>query len=292
MNRRSLSTRLYLMYGIILLPLIIFGFYKNGIQLYNKGFVDVIGMFKPLILISMSVCGTVVGKVLRNYRKEGVISKKTLERCKGRIIESLLLAMVLPINSSPIVIFLITFLSAFFLENSKFNRIALLYIVIQGINVVLGLDSFSNQYETSTILNYDGADLFLGMGVGGICSTSILLILIGLVVLSFNTLYKKDMVFASLITFIILGCVPSMIGGDYHQIFNLIFGYNIFFILIFIAPNLYSSSYTVKGQILSGIIIGVLTYLLTFVTPFNAAMLSVLIVNPLKGIIDRLFVIK
>ena len=292
MNNWLLSRRKHLMYGIILLPLIVFGFYKNGIQLYNKGFINIMGMFKPIILIAMSVCGMIVGTLLKFYKKDSSISKKTIEKCKGDIIEAILLAMVLPINSSPLIIFLITFLSGLFLEKRKFNRIALLYVIIQGMNYLLGLDSFKNLYETSTILNYNGVDLFLGMGVGGICSTCILYILIGLVILSFNKLYKRDIAFTALITFIILGCVPNMLRGDYQNIFNLIFGYNIFFVLVFIAPNPYSSSYTVKGQILSGIIIGLLTYLITFITPFNAAMISVLIVNPLKGIIDRIFFIK
>ena len=280
------------MYAIALLPLIIFGFYKNGIQLYDKGYVDFIGMFKPLILILMSICGSVVGNILRDYKRNGKVTKEVLTNIKRGIIESTLLAMVLPIKSSPIIIFLITLIFGLTFEKSKLNRIALMYIIIQGLNTLLRLNSFSNQYEVNTVLNYDGFDLFLGWGLGGICSTSVLLMIIALIFLSFNKLYKKDMAYASLITFIFLGTVPSMISGNYTEILNYIFGYNIIFVLIFIAPNLYSSSYTIKGQILSGIVIGVLTYFISILTPYNAAMLSVLIVNPLKGIFDRLFVIK
>ena len=47
-------------------------------------------------------------------------------------------------------------------------------------------------------------DFFLGLGSGGICSTSILLTTIALLVLSFNKLYKKEIPIAAIIIFIVI----------------------------------------------------------------------------------------
>lgn len=291
MKKKNISSRLYLMYAICLLPLIIYGTFKNGINLYRKDLVDVLGMLKPLILLGMGISGALLGGIIREL-KENKHSKDLIEKCKGNIIESVLLVCILPLKSGPIITFLVTFIFSLFFSKLKINKIALMYLVVEGINVILRLNAFSNPYLDNTLLKYDGIDLFWGLGLGGVFSTSILFILIGFVLLCFNKLYKKEMVISSLITFLILGIVPYMIMGNYDKIFPYIFGYNILFILVFVGPNLYSSSYTIKGQILSGILIAILTYLLSFITPYTSAILAVLIVSLLKGIIDRIFVIK
>ena len=43
--------RLCITYLISLIPLIIFGFYKNGISLYIKRYINLLEMFKPLLFI-------------------------------------------------------------------------------------------------------------------------------------------------------------------------------------------------------------------------------------------------
>lgn len=290
--KKGLSNRLYLMYIIALCPLVIYGLFKNGILLYKKDLINFIMMFKPILILLMSVSGAFIGGFLREYKRQGKISFKMINRTKTNVIEAILVACILPIKSSPIVVFGISFLVSLVLSKVKFNRIALMYLIIEGINVLFKLNVFENVYEASTVLNYDALDLFWGLGVGGINSTSILFILLGLVFLCFNKLYKKEIVFSAIISFLILGIVPFMVREEYLSICPFIFGFNILFILVFILPNLYSSSYTLKGQIVSGISVGILTYLLSFVTPFTACILAVLIVSILSGIIDRIFVIK
>lgn len=291
MKKKSLNTKIYLMYFISLVPLILFGLYKNGIELYQKGLVDTLNMLKPLIMLFIGVAGAIVGGILRESGKEPV-SFKTIGLLKEDILEAILVVAILPIRTSPIIIFLITLLFSLLFSKLKLNRIALMYILIEGINVILGLNSFNNAYELNTVLNYDGIDLFWGMGTGGIFATSILFVVIGLIFLSFNKIYKKELVYSSLITFLVLGVVSNVIRGAYTEIIPFIFGYNIMFILTFISPNMYSSSYTIKGQILSGVLTGILTFAFSFLTPYTSAVLAVLIVSFLSGVLDRIFVIK
>ncbi len=290
--KRGLNTRIYVMYVMALLPLVLFGFYKNGLRLYISDYVDFLPMFTPLVLLFLALLGGIAGAVLREWHRDKKVSAKTLLKCKGDFVESILISCILPIHTNWIAVTVIPLLSSLLLNKVKFNRIALMYLAIEGVNVVLGTNSFYNPYEASTVLNYDGLDFFLGMGPGGIFSTSILFVTVGVLFLSFNKLYKRELVFSSLGTLGILAVVVSMLKGAYTEIFPFLFGYNILFTLVFIAPNVVSSCYTEKGQILSGVFIGILAYALSFVTPYTAAILAVFIVSLTSGVIDRIFVIK
>lgn len=292
MSKRSLKTRLYTMYVIALIPLIIFGIYKNGVYLYNRGYVAILGLFRPIIIILISIAGALIGTFISEYKKSKKINLSFIKDRADVLIESIILSMLLPLKSSPIVVFVITLVFSLLPKNIKLNRVALMFLVITLVNQFLGLNDFQNIYQSSTSLNYDGFDLFLGLGAGGMCSTSILLIVLSLIYLSINKLYKRDLVYSSLLTYAMLCIIPNMINGNYNSILDILFSYNIIFVLVFVSPNLYSSSYTMKGQILSGIIISSLTYFLILYIPYSSVFVSILLVNLLTGIFDKVFVVK
>lgn len=280
------------MYLLAMLPLLAFGIYKNGVEVFIKGYANFWQACKPLILIFASVSGAFVGGLIREWYKTKKIDISLFDKIKGDIIEALLVVAILPIDSNAIMVFVAMLLGGLLFGKIKLNKMALLYIIIESTNVVLGLNNFKNAYEVHTVLNLNGVDLFFGAGVGGIFATNAFLVLLASLFLSYNKLYKKEMVFTSLGVFVLLGALPKMIGGNYADIFPYIFGYNVLFILVFIAPNLYSSSYTLKGQVVSGVIIGALTVMFSKFTPYTAALLAVVITSALKGVLDRIFVIK
>ena len=39
-----------------ILPLIVYGFYKNGISLYNNHYIDIYHLFKPIVMILAGLC--------------------------------------------------------------------------------------------------------------------------------------------------------------------------------------------------------------------------------------------
>ena len=45
-------------YILVFLPLILFGFYKNGYIVYSKGYTNIFGLFKPLLI---PIIGFVIG---------------------------------------------------------------------------------------------------------------------------------------------------------------------------------------------------------------------------------------
>lgn len=279
---------------IALFPLVAFGFYKNGITPFVKGVTDVLGMLKPISLLASSLLGYLIGGFIREiYRQKKKGKKENIfVSLKGNIVEAIILVAILPINTNGLVVFLMTLFVGLFLEKLKLNKIALTYIMISIINLQMNTGDFLNAYERSTILNYSGVDLFFGLGAGGVFASNAFFILLGFIFLSFNKLYKKEMAISSLLTFLALAVTYKMVLGAYDEIFPLIFGYNILFSLVFIGPNLYSSSYTLKGQILSGIIIGIVTFVFSKFFPYYAAVGAILLVSLFRGILDRIFVIK
>lgn len=292
MTKKGISSRLYFTTFLCLIPLLLFGLYKNGVQLYKKDLVSFIEMIKPLIIIAMSIAGAFIGSFIREFKAKNKDIKKVINNNKIILLEAMIIAFLMPINSSPIILFIFMIIMGLFFRRFELNRIASFYILIEVINKILGLNSFENLYEYSALAKYNGLDLFLGFSSGGICSTSIILILISLFILMNNKIYKKEISVYSIISFVVLTSIFYMIKGDYASILPKVFGYNIFFIYVFVAPNLYSSSYTEKGKILSGILIGILTFVLSLVTYYGSAIIACFIVSILKGILDKPFELK
>ena len=129
------------------------------------------------------------------------------------------------------------------------------------------------------------------MGVGGIASTCIFLIGVSLFILSFNKIYKRDIAISSIIAFISLTLIIAIATNNYSGIFKTLFSHSILFSLVFVSPITYCSSYTTKGQVLSGILISIITVVLSYFIPYEAVFVAILLVSLIKNIIDRIFVI-
>ena len=292
MSKKGISQRLYFTTFLCLIPLILFGLYKNGLQLYKKDLITPILMLKPLIIIAMSLAGSFIGTTIREFKNKNKDIHKILNNNKIIFLESIIIALLMPINSSPIILFIAMIIMSLFFRRFELNRIALFYIGLEVINKIFGMNSFENLYEVSSMVKYNTIDMFLGFASGGICSTSVLLILIALFVLMNNKIYKREIPVSSIIIYVILVSVFNMIKGDYVNILPTIFSYNVLFIYVFVAPNLYSSSYTEKGKVLSGVVIGVLTFILSFFTYYGSAIIACFIVSILRNILDKPFILK
>lgn len=289
--KRLLNKNLNLIVCMNLILLIIFGFYKNGIFLYQKGLISLFEMFKPLLLILICISGASLGSFINEWRRQKKLNLDYLERLKSIIIESVILSCTLPLSTSPLILFIIVLCFYTVFGTIKANKIALLFLVVTIINRLIGINNFENVYELSTELNYNALDLFLGMGVGGIASTSIILTIISLLMLSFNRLYKKNIAFSSIVTFVMFTLIIAIFKNTYAGLLTTIFTHNILFAFVFALPDMQSSCYTTKGQILSGIIIGILTTIISYFLPYEGVFIAILFVSLIKNILDRIFVV-
>ena len=115
--------RISVMYILSLLPLILFGFYKNGINLFIKKYVNFYGMLRPLLFI---LIGFTIG-VLVNIIYERKI-KKNKDKISDIIFSSfhpiygILIACIISINCNIILFSLVSFIVLFiskFIKNNK-----------------------------------------------------------------------------------------------------------------------------------------------------------------------------
>lgn len=291
-NNNSIEKMSYI-YLLSLLPLILFGFYKNGISLYIKDYVNILGMLKPLLLI---LCGFIIG-ILVNIIYEKVI-KKSQNNIREIIFSSfhpiygILISCIISINTNIFLFSIITFVVLFiskFISINKVNYIALSGLIIFFIMNIMGEFSFLNIYESTNNFNMNAVDYLFGRGSGGVFTTNVILLTISFIVLYNSKIYKKTIPIFSISTFILLTIIYCISTNNIINIMNMLFTNGILFSFIFIATEPISSSYTKKGMAIYGIIVGILTFLLYLIQPALSSLGAILIASIFNSLIDLKF---
>ena len=284
--------KICLTYLISLIPLILFGFYKNGISLYIKNYTNILGMFKPLLIV---IIGALIG-ILVNIIYEKII--KSNKSIIGSIFSSfhmiygILIACVSSINTNILLFSIVTFIVLFiskFIKYDKFNVIALASLIIFFVMTILNEFSFLNSYEVSNNFNMNAIDYLFGKGSGGIFTTNILLLCISFIILYFNKAYKRNIPIFATITFIVLSIIYSIVINNISGVFEILFTNGILFSFVYIASESTSSSYTKTGQIIYGTLVGILTFVLYLIQPTLASLGAIFIVSILNSVIDMKF---
>lgn len=294
MNKSNNSIkRITLTYIISLLPLILFGFYKNGISLYIKKYVNILEMFKPLIIILL---GFIIG-ILVNIIYEKKINKNK-DNIKDIIFSSLhpiygiLIGCISSINTNIILFSLVTFiilLISKFTKNTKINYITLTSLIIFFIMNIFGKFSFLNAYEVSNNFNMNTIDYLFGKGNGGIVTTNILLLIISYIILYNSNIYKRNIPIYSFISFLLLTIIYCFIKNDIGNIMNMLFTNGILFSFVYIASEPNSSSYTRLGSTIYGIIVGVLSFIFYLINPALSSLGGIFITSIFNSLIDLKF---
>lgn len=283
--------RISCMYILSLLPLILFGFYKNGISLYIKKYVNIYGMFRPLLFI---LIGFIIG-ILVNIIYEKIIKKnkgKNIIFSSFHPIYGILIACIISINCNIILFSLVSFIVLFiskFIKNNKINYVALSSLIIFLIMNIFGEFSFLNIYEASNKFNLNAIDYMFGKGSGGIFTTNIILLVVSFIFLYNIKTYKKSISISSISTFVILVVSFCIYKNEIGNIMNILFTNGILFSFIYIATDSISSSYTSKGKVIYGILVGLFTFLLYLVNPALSSLGGILIASILNGVIDLKF---
>lgn len=294
MNKSDNSIKkITLTYIISLLPLILFGFYKNGISLYIKKYVNILEMFKPLIIILL---GFIIG-VLVNIIYEKKINKNK-DNIKDILFSSLhpiygiLIGCISSINTNIILFSLVTFivlLISKFTKNTKINYITLTSLIIFFIMNIFGKFSFLNAYEVSNNFNMNTIDYLFGKGNGGIVTTNILLLITSYIILYNSNIYKRNIPIYSFISFLLLTIIYCFIKNDIGNIMNMLFTNGILFSFVYIASEPNSSSYTRLGSTIYGIIVGVLSFIFYLINPSLSSLGSIFIASIFNSLIDLKF---
>lgn len=264
-------------YFLALMPLLIFGFYKNGILLYQNGLIKSINMFLPIYFYGISVIvAVIVALIMREDIRENVLIG-LVASCSVSINSNMLMY--------PIVLFVGLFITNYLRKKFTFNKDALIHIFIL-LALLFGTYSYLNIGEKLGTFNYDLFDVFLGHCSAGVASSSLFMVLIGLGILSINKYYKKEIPISAGISFILTVLVLGPIFKN--DIWHIVLNGAVYFGFVFGAANIYDSPSDKKTMIIYGILIGVLAGLISMFNLYEASFVSVLLVSLFIPAFNRL----
>lgn len=272
----------------MILPLIIYGIYKNGVYLYRNHLVGAIEMLKPLIII---LGGAVIAAII-NYLYERLIRRQ-----KNNILDMLfssfhieyaiLLGCIMSININLWIYFatLTALLIVSKFIGDKANTICLIFLAIYAISSFTGGFAFANVYETSKTFSYELIDYLIGRNPGGIASTHIILLVAALIGLSITNNNKTTISLTAIITYIFIMLIYAFFTHNNYM--NIITCNNFLFIASFIATDSVTSCYTTRAMIISGLLISILSFGIYFINPILAPIIAVLLTSLLTRIMDE-----
>lgn len=270
-NIKKIISYLY----ISIIPLLIFGFYKNGIKSY-----DGIYILHPLIL---DLIGFASGALV------SIILEKKKPLTSFYPFYGLLSASLVFPNTSIIVFGLICFISLFIYKKINKNNVNIVCVI--ALIVIL----ISNFYETSYLnlvinsnTNLDGLDYLLGKGSSGLNASCTLLSLTSYLYLSTKAFYKREIPLYSFLTYSILMVIYLSFIGDINSLFVRLLSNGTIFSLVFVSTMGTTSSYTKRGRICYALILGILMFILSFSFPSLAVISAIFLVSIMHKYIDKL----
>lgn len=270
-NIKKIISYLY----ISIIPLLIFGFYKNGIKGY-----DGIYILHPLIL---DLVGFASGALV------SIILEKKKPLTSFYPFYGLLSASLVFPNTSIIVFGLICFISLFIYKKINKNNVNIVCVI--ALIVIL----ISNFYETSYLnlvinsnTNLDGLDYLLGKGSAGFNASCTLLSLASYLYLSTKDFYKREIPLYSFLTYSILMVIYLSFIGDINSLFVRLLSNGTIFSLVFVSTMGSTSSYTKRGRICYALILGILMFILSFSFPSLAVISAIFLVSIMHKYIDKL----
>ena len=256
-------------YLLCLIPLILYGIYKNGILLYTRDLISFLSIFKIIYLLIISLLIYILVDILIFKKKE----IWTLD-----LLFLMIIPLFMPQNISLFVYgisLFISFLISNVLERKiKFNKMAFCKLFIILVLVVINNYTYLNPAENLNIYSLNYWDLLWGRNIGGIASTNIILGIIILILFSVLNNYKKIIAICSISAFIIISLLVS--GFDINSLLSssAILG------LILLNADSISTPHSRLGMIIYGIACGILTAILTyFLNAFEGVFISVLFLS-------------
>lgn len=259
----------------LLIPLIIYGIFKNGYLVYEKGLINIFMIFKPLYLVLIGVIIKIIFDIIKN--------KKI--KLDYDIVYVIIIGMIMPYNIN-ILVYIVSFTFIYIITNylekyMKFNKVCLIYLVILLINCIFEEFTFLNILDKNYSYSFEFIDLLMGRNIGGISSTSILFSLIAYIILINSFYYKKDIPFIINIVYLGLAFIYFTITNNSTLLINS----ELIFASIFVCPLPLYSPYKEKNQIVYSIMIGIITFVISLL--FNSV-ISIYIATLIMSLIQNI----
>lgn len=308
---------------IALIPIIIYSFYKNGIMACKNNF-NIYTLFKPLIMLIVSIITSYLTEYIWFRIKEKNKNTKYLIKNSHGIIPAIMLTLILPINTPITVLILGSIFASFIgkliyggIGKNIFNPalIGRLFIITAYSSLIMNAGGYLNDYEktidaisgATPLTNFDNLkylgtydtvvkpyggllNFFIGNIPGAIGETSAILCIIGFIYLIVKKSVKWRIPIYYILTVFTMTTVIGLLNGVglWYPMFQILSG-GLFFGAIFMATDPVTSPITDYGQKIYGLLLGLLTVTLRYLTPYPEGVLtSILVMNLFVPIINKI----
>ena len=275
------NSKIIIIYYIVILLLTVYATYKNGIILYSKNLINFISIFKPLLMILLSI-GIAC---LTNYLYSIFIKKEKYIFIRDYTpVFMALITLTLPLNISLIlfvIIMLIVNILKLFYNIEFINYYSLIKILFVLILFIIGKYSYLTLYDINIETSFSTLDLFLGRGVGGLATSNILLLIICYFIMLFNESYKKEIPIFSIISYIItLVIVDLLIKNNIIVDIKSFITNGFIFGVLFIATIPMYSPLKHKSIVIYSILIGIISFVLNkILNIYDSVFIAIFITN-------------
>lgn len=263
----------------LFIPFMIYGFYKNGIKLYVDGYVNLFMMFRPVLLIAISIF---ISFVFSKINKKKIIDFNFLN--------NIMIAMIAGPSINILLFALLLIILNMANKYLKFNIVPTFMIISILIDLIFKTNSFFNVFESAVEHNYSLFDYILGKGYGGMCNTLLIMSIISFVILNFNMQYKKQIPIMALSVYYLLSLITTFINGNLDQ--SLLLNNNVIFAFVFLSNISIYTPYSRGGCYIYGLLLGLLTFVFYFIGIDIGVYIVLLALSLLSPIIDRFIVGK
>lgn len=260
------------LFYLSVIPLFLYGIYKNGYLLYINHYINFFGIIKVAIYPVISVLiGYIFGLIFKDKKNE-------------LLSFSILAGLAAPFDFNMIAYFSIVigsfFLVIFVPNHIKINESALLCFLLILLNKVFNNSILFNPMELTNMYKFTLFDLFFGRGASFLYTSSIFFLIISYIIMLFIKTYKKNIFLISSFTYVILALIYMIVTKTYLNNLIILLNGTTFFSFIYLAPKNESSPSIANEIIIYSILLGILSFVLVFILKiYTGAILSVLFLS-------------
>lgn len=269
--RRTATNKTYegILLGV-LIPVVIFSWYKFGYLDYSKNLVSLVSSFKVgwLLLINIIITCFIQFLVKDKY--------------PYYYYEIVLLTLLLPIRIPyfiDILVVLIYNILRKHLNNYHFNSVAIFKLIITLILMVMGKNNYLSLYQEQVASIYKTSDLVWGASIGSIGSTNLVVLILSYLLLCNVDIYKKDIPWYALIGYSLTLGIYGFINNSIIDLIKLTLNSTVIFSFIFISTINISSPIGKKLKRIYGLLVGIISFIFLQINPYDAAVIAVVISN-------------
>ena len=269
--RRTATNKTYegILLGV-LIPVVIFSWYKFGYLDYSKNLVSLVSSFKVgwLLLINIIITCFIQFIVKDKY--------------PYYYYEIVLLTLLLPIRIPYLIDILVVLIYNILrkhLNNYHFNSVAIFKLIITLILMVMGKNNYLSLYQEQVASIYKTSDLVWGASIGSIGSTNLVVLILSYLLLCNVDIYKKDIPWYALLGYSLTLGIYGFINNSIIDLIKLTLNSTVIFSFIFISTINISSPIGKKLKRIYGLLVGIISFIFLQINPYDAAVIAVVISN-------------